>query len=452
MHPYPIKVNGALPWEYYASGVILLLVFIVVIYFIVKRKTDKKLIIFGFLFFLINIFIVGHIFPIKGRLIAADRYSYLAYFGLFFLAAYFINNIIAKRHLLANRIITISLIVLLAGYSFYSYSRVAIWKNTYTFWIDVLNKQPENYYAYYGIGNYYLTANDNNKAIEYLQRSVQLNNQDPMAFNNLGLANYSNKNYTESVKNFSKAIELTPDFSQGYNNRGNAYYYLKDFDNALLDYKTAFVKWDKNTDALMNKADLELELKKYDSAYYDYKACIRIDSNDAIPFQKIGSLYIKQNNYKSAIIYLKKSLLINPGLTKSKELLSLAESKVSSGSTIVSDKNNNSENYISQGLLKAKSNDFASAIDLFSKAIQEDPTNATAYKDRGNAKAAMKNYAGSIEDFNSSISLNPNDAGVFLNRGNSKFKIDDKSACEDWKQAAQLGNDRAKDLLLKYCK
>jgi tetratricopeptide (TPR) repeat protein len=454
MHPYPIKINGNLPFEYYAAGVILLLICSLILLSIIKSKADKKVLILGFIFFLINIFMVGHILPIEGRLVAADRYSYLAYFGLFFLVGFFLNKIIEKRHLIANKLIFISLILLLSGYSIYSYSRVSVWKSTYTFWSDVVKKQPDNYYAYYGVGNFLLEANDYEKAIEFFKKAELLNNKDPMVYNNLGLAYYSFEEYNEAINNFSKAVDLAPEFSQGYNNRGNAYYYLKDFDKAMKDYEMAYAKWNKNTDALINKADLEVELNNFDSALYDYKLCIKIDSNNALPYQRIGVFYLKQNNFESAIIFLKKALKIKPDFTKAQSALAFAESKVSQGlnQNPEVNKNNNAEYFINQGLIKAKSNDFTAALELFNKAISSDPLNSTAFKNRGSAKAALKDFIGSIDDFNSSIQINPNDAGAYLNRGNSKFQLNDKSCCDDWRKAQQLGNTRAGDMLLKHCK
>jgi len=454
MHPYPLKVDGHLPIEYYGSGALLLLIVLSVIILLVRKKTNRKIIIFGSLFFLINVFIVGHIFPLQGRIVTADRYSYLAYFGLFLLVGFFINKLVEKRNLVINRMILFAFVLLLSGYSVYSFSRVGVWKNTNTFWSDVVKKQPDNYYAYYGVGNYQIEQHNYEQAIMDFTKSVALNDKDPVVYNNLGRAYNSVKKYDDAIKNFSKAIELQPDFSQFYNNRGNAYYYLKDFEKAMSDYKTSIAKWNKNTDALINKGDLEVELDQKDSALADYKICIKIDSNNALPFERLGVLYAKFNISDSAIFYLKKSLSINPDFTKAKDALEFVESKPSkSSNTGIPIKNkNNSENFVNQGLIKAKANDFTSAIELFNKAITEDSLNATAYKNRGNAKAALKDYKGSIEDFNVAIRIDPKDGGAYLNRGISKFHLDDKTACEDWKKAEQLGSKRAGDLLLNHCK
>jgi len=454
MHPYPVKVNGFLPIEYYASGILVLIIFALIILLIIKSKKNRKILIFGILFFLINIFMVGHILPIKGRLITADRYAYLAYLGLFFIMAYYINIMVSTGNKTVNKIIYAVLIFLFGGYSYYSYSRIAVWKNSYTFWSDVVKQQPDNYYAYFGLGNYYRSNNINDGALENYEKAVLLNNKDPMLFNNLGLTLYNQKKYEDAIVNFNKAITILPEFSQFYNNRGNAYYYLKKYEKALADYDTAFKKWDKNTDALINKADLETELGQADSALVHYRKCIETDPDLDIPYYKIGLYYKKLKNYKLAVVFLKKALDKNPAFEAAQKALVAIKSDSSgfgnhSDSSVENDK---SVLFVNQGLDKAKANDFKSAIELFSKAIDEDPKNALAYKNRGNAKGALNDYTGSILDFDKAIELNPNDAGAYLNRGNSKFKINDESACDDWRKAQQLGNKKAGDLLTKYCK
>lgn len=454
MHPYPIKVNGWLPIEYYASGILLLTIFSLIILLIIKSKKNRKILIFGILFFLINIFIVGHILPIKGRLIAADRYAYLAYLGLFIIIANYINILVSKGNKTVNKIIFPILFFLCVAYSYYSYSRISVWKNSYTFWADVVKQQPENYYAYFGLGNYYRNSNIYDRAIEKYTKAVSLNNKDPMLFNNLGLTLYGQKKYNEAIIYFNKAITILPEFSQYYNNRGNAYYYLKEYDIALADYDNAFKKWNKNTDALINKADLEMDLGRTDAALINYKRCIAVDPDLAIPYYKIGVYYKNRRDDALAAEYLKKALEKNPAFEEAqKALINIRPDN--SGVNKDSDfsvKRNKSVLFVNQGLNKAKANDFKSAIDLFTKAINEDSTNAIAYKNRGNSKGALNDFKGSIEDFNMSINLNPNDDGTYLNRGNSKFKLNDKSACDDWQKAKELGNKKAMEMLIKYCK
>jgi len=57
------------------------------LYVLIKYFRNNRIVWFGVLFFLINIGVVLHIIPIEGRVLAADRYTYLAYIGLFLIMA-----------------------------------------------------------------------------------------------------------------------------------------------------------------------------------------------------------------------------------------------------------------------------------------------------------------------------------------------------------------------------
>ncbi|CAN2045242.1 protein O-mannosyl-transferase [Candidatus Magnetomoraceae bacterium gMMP-13] len=109
LHYYPKKTDGFLPIEYYiAPFIIILLVFLI---FKGMKYSDQKLrknIIFGLLLFLIPISITLHIIPIKGKVIVAERYTYMPYIGLFFIiGSFYLRAENIKKYLL----------VLLIGYT-----------------------------------------------------------------------------------------------------------------------------------------------------------------------------------------------------------------------------------------------------------------------------------------------------------------------------------------------
>ena len=55
-------------------------------------------------------------------------------------------------------------------------------------------------------------------------------------------------------------------------------------------------------------------------------------------------------------------------------------------------------------------------------------------------------------DFSKAIEINPKHAGAYCNRGIAKNDSDDlKGACEDWKKAAELGDEKAAEFLKEHC-
>jgi hypothetical protein len=86
-HAFPLKTRGSLPTQLYSSPVFTLIL-IAILYF---AKLFRKELIFGFLFFFINIALVIQIISF-GETVIAERYTYILYIGLFFCSFSFQPN------------------------------------------------------------------------------------------------------------------------------------------------------------------------------------------------------------------------------------------------------------------------------------------------------------------------------------------------------------------------
>ncbi|MGS2740797.1 hypothetical protein [Sinomicrobium sp. M5D2P17] len=90
---FPIGIGEQLSDYYWVyAGLVLLLCYFVYI----NYKKNNKLIIFGILFFLINIALVLHILPLPRKFITADRYMYLSIIGPSIIGAWFIDYLMLK--------------------------------------------------------------------------------------------------------------------------------------------------------------------------------------------------------------------------------------------------------------------------------------------------------------------------------------------------------------------
>ena len=75
------EVHKTLPWQYYASLPALL----ILLFFIIRKSSIRKEILFGVIFFLITISVMLQIVPV-GTAHTAERYTYVPYLGLLFIA------------------------------------------------------------------------------------------------------------------------------------------------------------------------------------------------------------------------------------------------------------------------------------------------------------------------------------------------------------------------------
>lgn len=78
-HPYPMSPGEALPLYYWGY----LLLAGIIGYFVWEQvQKGNTIVLFGFLFFLVNLILVLHIIPLPRPVITADRYMYLSVIGL----------------------------------------------------------------------------------------------------------------------------------------------------------------------------------------------------------------------------------------------------------------------------------------------------------------------------------------------------------------------------------
>jgi len=80
---------------------------------------------------------------------------------------------------------------------------------------------------------------DHMKALDLLNRAIELNPNDAINYNNRGVALYKLGRYQQAIKDFNRAIHLDPNDLYAYNNRGNAYYELEKKNRACNDWRKA---------------------------------------------------------------------------------------------------------------------------------------------------------------------------------------------------------------------
>ncbi|WP_396170577.1 tetratricopeptide repeat protein [Flavobacterium sp.] len=163
-------------------------------------------------------------------------------------------------------------------------------------------------------------------------------------------------------------------------------------------------------------------------------------------------------DYKGAIVDFTKSIEIKPywGDTylcrgKAKAYLEDYRGAIADFTKNIEFYPNNGDAYLSRGESKVSLNDFHGAIADFNNAIEIFPT-IYVYVKRGQAKDSLKDYQGAIVDFTKAIEINLNYSEGYLNRGLTKLKLNQKdSGCLDLGKAGELGNNRAYELIKKYC-
>ncbi|MES2591870.1 MAG: tetratricopeptide repeat protein [Bacteroidota bacterium] len=282
-HSYPDKVNELLPWYYYLSPVILGLVF----FAIYKLKKYRNELIFGFLFFVVNIILVIQIIPV-GQAFVAERYSYVPYIGLFFIVAtlffYALDNF--KSNKMTIQVTGVICILILSGTTF---SRTKVWKDGVTLWTDVINKYPAVYFAYYNLGNAHKDNKDYPKAIEAYSGALKVNADYSSALFNRAHAYADMQNHQAAVDDYTKVIKLTPKGFEANYNRGVSNATLKNYDAAIADFTASIEIEPKRADTYYSRGNMKASKMLFEEAMSDYSMAIKMDPKYADAYNNRGN-------------------------------------------------------------------------------------------------------------------------------------------------------------------
>lgn len=359
-HPYP-KETGAL---IYASP-LLVIGLITAIYFL---KEKRKLLIFGLLFYFVNIVLVIQFFSV-GDAIYAERYTYVPYIGL----AFVIGMIVFDEKFRIKPNVTWAVLgFCCAGLAYGTNERVKLWHNDETIWTDEIEKYPECYMGYYNRGNYYADKKQYDKAIADLTNAVKADNDYYKIYTHRGLVYYKLKKYEEALQDFNIAVPLMPKEQEAYLDRGHVYADMlpPKYEEAMKDANMA-IELKPGYESYFLRGKIYKLMEKYDESIADFSKAATYNDNLDI-YKNKADVYFQSGNYQKAIEQL----------------------------TIVIDKNPNDVGTISnRAAVNFQSNNFDAAIADYNKAISlganagDNYRNlAFVYEKKGD-KASAKEYA-----------------------------------------------------------
>jgi len=330
--PYPMSplysYPQQLPWIVYAAP---LGVAAVAAGFVWALLKGKRIWVFGLLFFTVNIMFVLQIFA-AGQGFLADRFTYVAYFGLFAIAAYYLDAFSRREN--STRIIQTVLGALAIVYGAWTIQQASIWKDGETLWGHVMKLQEGktelSVLPYLNRGKYLMTTKgDFEAALKDYSRAVQLKPDNPEPLKSRGKAYFmmagmeKNKNQMASllelaVKDYTEAL-TKPDLndqskSDAYASRAAAYGMAGMYEQCIAD-ATQSIKLDpKNKSGYANRSNAYLNTGQFEYALNDYAEYLNIDPNSAEFWYERGMLQRTLTRYLEAEKSLNNAIRLNPNL------------------------------------------------------------------------------------------------------------------------------------------
>jgi tetratricopeptide (TPR) repeat protein len=270
-------------------------VFIFVYALAVWRK--HRFITFGLLFFTFNIFLLLMPFAANESAFLHDRYTYVAYIGLFFVIAMGMQQISEKFPAFCFPAMGIA-VALLFVFGVMTVKYIPVWKNSKTLWTYVIEKYPRQIpVAYLNRAHYWYKNNRREKAIEDLNAAIEINPDYLLAHLNRGLIYLENNDNEKALQDYNRYLALASP---------------SDINGNILDPSVS--------DALGNKGLIYTRTGQYKKALLELDLAIKLNPpnpinyiNRAIAYQKLGRIAEAREDLQTAE---KWGAVIDPSLRK----------------------------------------------------------------------------------------------------------------------------------------
>ncbi|MBF0484038.1 MAG: tetratricopeptide repeat protein [Candidatus Omnitrophica bacterium] len=246
-YPYP-KSGGLL--NLYLS--IYMLGFVGLIWLILKNFKRQRVLIFGLSFFVFTIVFNLPCFG-AGYSISADRFTYLPYLGLAFATGFYIEQYILTASFNKRYYLLVILVFIAVWFSFLTFQRSKVWKNSGTLWADVVKKYPKHPLGYDNLAGYYLDKKNYSFAIALCDKALSLDHKYYTAHYTKGVIYMKTQKWDEALKEYNQALEIFPYYFQALFSRGGVYFYKGELSKALLDYNKALSIQPNDRNTLNNK-------------------------------------------------------------------------------------------------------------------------------------------------------------------------------------------------------
>jgi len=193
---------------------------------------------------------------------------------------------------------------------------------------QALQIDPENPVAWNNKGLILAVAGNFDEALKCHMKAVELDSGHVDAISNVGMAHTKLENYDEAMKWYDKALALDQNHETTWNNKGNLLSKLERYEEAMKCYDRA-LQINPNYMAAMNNKAVELiHIKNYDEALALLNQVLKSRPLFAEGWYVKGKAYIGMKEFDKAIVCLERATRLNPGFEQAKRALDVLKKKL----------------------------------------------------------------------------------------------------------------------------
>ncbi len=301
-YPYPnLDANGLEPFYFYIAPITSLLILVVPLW-LTYRKNDNyfRVALFGLTFFLFHVIFVLQ-FVSVGPALMPERYTSIAYFGIFFMVTYAISQL-WERYPTWHFPLMVAPGIFIVILAYLCHERTKVWHNTKTLWQNVIDEYPLRVEtAYKNLGNYYAERNQYDSAFTEYKVLDDIHSTDAGVYSNLANIYALRGQYKKSLEYYTHALKLDNKLFDVYLDRAITYSRMDSFALAIQDYNHAYSIDPKSEQLLFNRGNTYLNIKQYDKAMDDFNAAIAIDPDRAQYYLYRGIAETNMKDFQAAL-------------------------------------------------------------------------------------------------------------------------------------------------------
>jgi protein O-mannosyl-transferase len=298
-YPFP-PLNEQLPTPYYIAPLFFL--GLVVLLFVSWRR--NRAVSFGVLFYLVNLLLVLQIFSIGGA-VMADRYTYLPYIGLFYIVGWAVDRYAHGNFTKAAYFIMGGALIL----AVLTFKQASVWNNSETMWTHAAKITPSAK-AYTSLGVLAKKEHNNELALQYFNKAIELNVIDNEALTNRGDIYFDQRKLDSAYNDYKKALQLKPNYYPSLNNLGALFILRVQYDSAL-QYLDKALSIKEYAPAYRNRGIVYLQLNRHADAIRDFEKFLSYQPEAEVQ-NSVGISYRSLGKYDKALEAIDKAIQMNP--------------------------------------------------------------------------------------------------------------------------------------------
>ncbi len=326
-YPYPTRPAYEASIGYYMGMFFLMLGSLVMaaIFAFSGKREWQKMYVFGIGFYFITVALVLQFLSV-GLVIAADRYTYLPYFGLSFALFMPLTLLSKQAQYIAFGVLAAVALVFIPM----TRKQSDTWQNSEALWGQVIKTQAYTNnidHAYSVRGHSYGKAADKlmqkgekakaeallNKAFADFETAVKMGSKKCEVFEGLGNIYGMRGNYAEALRLFTEATKIDPKRSSTHFNIGVTYAIQNQWAAAADAYDRAeSIGFDRLRDLYSNRAIARINAARYADALKDLKWLTENEPNVHSHHTNMGISYALLGDKNAAVAAYQRALQINP--------------------------------------------------------------------------------------------------------------------------------------------